>query len=213
MPGQVQRAEQERKTLLLQSEVTVRSHHEFAGTSQRKMSLMTGNRRGGGLGLSPCFVAEGNVPLEQAALPNRGSRVSQSPSPGTAGSGASEPAPLRARAGLLLALRLLLFSGTDNSGNKIPSPDNGPIQLRIPLCLCQQCAPNAELERVAASKPLLPFPLNSPSDSSFRMKLLTLSLSPKDLFRSCWIFLTKLIWLFLTYARGEIFFKRTLDIF
>lgn len=171
-----------------------------------------------GLDLSPCrhnaSWQRGRHP--RSKHPRRtGAPGSAGPHPrGTAGCGASEPAPLRAHASLLLALRLLLFSGTDNSGNKIPSPDNRPIQLQIPLCLCQQRAPNAEPERVAASKPLLPFPLNSPSDSSFRMKLLTLSLSPKGLFRSCWIFfLTKLISLFLTYARGEIFFKRRLNIF
>lgn len=45
------------------------------------------------------------------------------------------------------------------------------------------------LKELQASKLLLPFPLNSPSDSSFRVKLLILSLNSKDLFRSCWVFI------------------------
>lgn len=92
--------------------------------------------------------------------------------------------PLFSHAGSFLVF-CHLFSGTENSGNKIPFLDSRPIQLQIPLCLCQQCTPKAELEKVAASKSLLLFTPNFPSDSSFRMKLLTLSLSSKDLFRSC----------------------------
>lgn len=147
------------------------------------MCLMTGNCPGGGLGPftmhTQDFMAVGQVPVGQAPLLNQVSRVSH---PCWLW---DESIPLCTHAGLFLVFCLLLFSGTENSGNKIPSPDSRPIQLQIPLCLCQQHTPNAELERVAASKSLLLFPLNSPSDSSFRMKLLTLTLSPKDLFRSC----------------------------
>lgn len=97
----------------------------------------------------------------------------------------SKSIPLFSHAGLFLVFCLLLFSGTENSRNKIPFPDSRTIQLQIPLCLCQQCTPKAELEKVAVSKSLLLFTPNFPIDSSFGMKLLTLSLSSKDLFRSC----------------------------
>lgn len=172
------------------------SHQEFAGTSWRKWVWWRVTIQAVGLDFSPWTRIVSwqrrrhpwNKHLCQTWAPG-----SASPHPqGTAVYGVSEPAPLCAHVGLLLALCLRLFSGTENSGNKIPSPDNRPIQLQIPLCLCQQRTPNAKLERVAASKPLLPFPLNSPSVASFRMKLLMLSLSPKDLFRTCWIFFDKI---------------------
>lgn len=193
------------------------SHQEFAGTSWRKWGRWEATIQAVGLDLSPCRCDaswhRGRQPWSRHRH-RTGAHSSASPhprEPPAVGEWASPSEwPCRLASG---ALSSFFFSDTDNSGNKIPSPANGPIQLQIPLCLCQQRTPNAELERVAASKPLLPFPLNSPSDSSFRMKLLALSLSPKGLFRSCWIFLTKLIWLFLPYTRGEIFFKRRLNIF
>lgn len=152
----------------------------------QKMDPMTGNCPGGGLGP---FTCTHKAPWQQGGcqwdkLP-AGSGLQGQPSPGNCWLW-GESIPLCNHAGLFLVFcHLLLSSGTENSGNKIPSPESRPIQLQIPFCLCQQCTPNAEVERVAASKSLLLFPLNSPSDSSFRMKLLTLSLSPKDLFRSC----------------------------
>lgn len=146
MPGQVQRAEKGRKTLLLQSEVTLSAHtkslqvllgenesddrqpsRRWAWTFHHARAMLHG-RGAGALGAST--PAEPGLQGQPVPIPREQPAVGR----------ASQPLCVPMQACLWRSVFFFFFSGTDNSGNKIPSPENGPIQLQIPLCLCQQRA-------------------------------------------------------------------------
>lgn len=101
--------------------------------------------------------AVGQVPVGQACLLNQVSRVSHPQE--TAGSGASQSlcASMQACFCCSVFFFLVVLKTLETKFHPLTA---GQFSC-IPLCFCQQCTPNAELERVAASKSLLLFPVSA----------------------------------------------------